>query len=407
MVQQLRGTIRVNGRPLRGAYVEHLVFGFGTGMYMTDNEGRVRIDTDSDEADIRIICQNPVARVLNGDAANIGVYQDRKIDDGDVVDLHLDSHQDDFYAILNRLKIAYEVAFRPLPYFQDLPDPDFPLGRAADLRSTRDQDKRIDVVYPDHSVSPRAWTEPRRLLDNYPLIHLPHRSTKPGNRIFGDSGAQPVLVPAELAHALHFIALTTPQRQMVQGKYLQYILGDLVSGGDGSHGLDKPTTPEVAFIEAVDWYGKTFHDFLRQRQGGTSTLVIPEPITSALQTEYIDSMWTSLTRSVVSSPPIPDSILNLVGKLERFPLPPGVDRLAELATRERRFRRPIVTGDDVEGAVFGAIFVDFAREVGLGLAASIYFEANALNFGQYWTFVDAEYPQHADALEDARIFWKL
>ena len=85
MVQQLRGTIQVNGRPLRGAYVEHLVFGIGTEMYMTDDEGRVRnidsdegIDTDSEEVDIRIICQNPVARVLNGDAANLGVYQRRE-----------------------------------------------------------------------------------------------------------------------------------------------------------------------------------------------------------------------------------------------------------------------------------------------------------------------------------------
>ena len=382
----LRATIQVNGRPLRRAYVEHR-YPFGGEMYMTDDAGRIHngegIDTDSDEADIRIYCQNPVARVLDGDFANFGVKQDRTIRDGAVVNLEFNSHQDDFYAILNRLQIAYEVIFRPLPYFQDLPDQDFPLGRVADLQSTRNQAKRIDVVYPDHSVSPRAWVEPKRLLDNYPLIHLPHRTTEPGNRIFGDSGADPTLIPAELAHALHFSALTPGQREQVQGAYLQYITSDLVAGGDGSHNLAKQTTPEVAFIEAADWFSKTFHEFLRQHQGGSSTLVVPGPITAALRHEYIDFMWASLTRSVLQVAPIPGSAVDLVNIQPRFRLPPGIKQLAEFVRRSRRFRRPIVTGSDVEGAVFGAIFIDFAREVGLPLAASLYFEAQALDFGRY------------------------
>ena len=406
----LRATIQVNGRPLRRAYVEHRYFG-GARMYMTDEEGRFRqgdgIDTDSAEADIRIFCQNPVARVVDGDFANLGVKQDRKVRDGEVVDLNLNSHQDDYYAILNRLQIAYEVVFRPLPYFQSLPNPNFPLGRASTLRITRDQHKRIDVVYPDHSVSPRAWVEPKRLLDYYPLMHLPHRTTEPGNKLFGESGAQPTLISSELAHALHFSTLTFDQRGQVQGAYLQYITSDLVAGGDGSHTLYKRTSPQVAFIEALDWFSNTFHEFLRQHQGGSSTLVAPGPITAAVRREYLDFMWTSLTRSVIQrTQPLPDSAVDLAGVVPRFPIP-GAAHLAETIRRSRIFRRPVVTGSDVEGAVFGAIFVDFAWAVGLPLAASIYFEAGALDFGRYQRYVNDQYPQHADRLETVREFWDL
>ena len=50
------------------------------------------------------------------------------------------------------------------------------------------------------------------------------------------------------------------------------------------------------------------------------------------------------------------------------------------------------------------IFVDFAAAVGLDLAASSHFEANALTFGQYRAFINNRYPEHAAALEEARAF---
>ncbi len=70
-------------------------------------------------------------------------------------------------------------------------------------------------------------------------------------------------------------------------------------------------------------------------------------------------------------------------------------------------RRPNVTGGDVEGAVYSAIFVDFARSVGLDFAASSYFEANAITFGQYITFMNDQHPEHEATLERIRNFWGL
>jgi hypothetical protein len=75
--------------------------------------------------------------------------------------------------------------------------------------------------------------------------------------------------------------------------------------------------------------------------------------------------------------------------------------------RNRQLFRPIVTGGDVEGAVYGAIFVDFAGSVGLDLAASAYFAANAITFGEYRAFIRQKHPEHAETLETVRGFWDL
>jgi len=403
---QINATIQVNGRPLRRAYVEHLVLGVGTGMYMTDLDGRIRsndfdlgVESLTGNADIRVICQNPIVRVLDGNLLNIGVYQDAGIVDGDVVNLNTNAEQDDHYAILNRVQLAYEVAFLPLTFFRSQPSPEFPLGRLATLRATRDQARRIDLSYPDNFPSALAFVEPKRALDNFPLMHLKDRGSD--GRLFGEAGQAPTLIPHELAHALHFSFLTEAKRGTAQDKYLQFLATDVLAGGGGTHNFTMRTSPEVAYIEAGGFYSQLFWEFMRARQGGTSTLVTPEPITAAMQAEFVASEWQRLT--VPRIPLLPALV---------FPgLTPGsgtgLARLKLSSRVERFLRRPTVTGGDVEGAVYSAIFVDFARFVGLDFAASAYFRANALTFGQYREFIRNQHPEHADTLEQVRGFWGL
>jgi hypothetical protein len=387
--------------------VEHIVAGVGTEMYMTDLQGRIRdtygdegIDSFTGNADIRVICQNPVLRVVDGTNFTIGVYQDRAIVDGSTVNLNTNAEQDDYFAILNRAQIAYEVVFRPLRFFQDLDNPDFPLGRKTSLRDTRDKPERIHLSYPDQFPSPRAFVEPKRLGDDFPLIHIKNRTSD--GRLFGEAGSRPTLIPGELAHGLHFSFLSEAQRGRVQDEYVDFILSDVVAGGTGGHSFDARTTPEVAYIEAADWFGQNFLEFMRARQGGTSTLVTPEPITPAIQAEFVTSEWIRLTRPLI--PRIrADVVLG-------FPPAPGAPPRILRPLRfnlARRTARPSVTGGDVEGAVYAAIFVDFASFVGLDFAASAYFEANALTFGQYREFIEREHPEHSEALETVRAFWGL
>jgi hypothetical protein len=59
---------------------------------MTDDSGRVRdgsgdqgIDSLTSRADIRVLCQNSVPRVLDGNRLNLMVYQDKNAGDGSTV----------------------------------------------------------------------------------------------------------------------------------------------------------------------------------------------------------------------------------------------------------------------------------------------------------------------------------
>lgn len=409
---QVKAIIQENGRPLRWAYVEHLVAGIGTEMYITDAEGRIRnkdfdegIDSFTPNADIRIICQNAVLRVVDGGALNIGVYQDKSINDGDTINLNTAAEQRRHYQILNMVQITYEVAFKPLRFFQNLSHPDFPLGRKASLRDTRDQAKRIDLSHPDQFPSPSSFVEPKRLGDNFPLVHIKDRTnTFDAGRLFGDNGAAPTLIPHELPHALHFSFLSETQRGRAQDEYLGFVVSDVVGGGSGTHDFTVRTTPEVAYIEAADWFSANFTEFIRARQGGN--LLRAQAITPELHTEFIDSEWLRLTTSIIPQLPVLGPLGGGggggTGGIGGSPgLRPVLLRVSRL------LRRPTVTGGDVEGAIYGAIFVDFARFVGLDLAASSYFEANALTFGQYRNFINDRHPEHAATLETVRRFWGL
>lgn len=415
---RVKARIQVNGQPLRRAYVEHLVLGVGTGMYMTDLEGRIRdehfdegIDSFSSNADIRIICQNPIVRVVDGKNWNIGIYQDKSIRDGDTVNLNTDHEQRDWYNILNRAQIAYEVSFRPLSFFSGLPKPDFPLGRASTLRATRDQPKRIDLSYPDQfpnqnpfsTMPPLTFVEPKRLGDNFPLMHVKDRSIE--SRLFGDGGAVPMIIPHELTHALHFSFLSEQKRGDAQDDYIGFIIESLAAGGTATHNFTVRTTPEIAYIEAGGWFSQNFSEFMRARQGDTSTIVVPEPITPAIQAEFVASELPLRTAPLLPRPVPAPQLPHLP------PLPGGGGTQPGTAPQPALdihvLHRPVVTSGDVEGAVYSAVFVDFASRVGLDLAASSFFAANALTFGEYQAFINSRHPEHAATIEGVRQFWRL
>lgn len=402
---RVKATIQVSGNPLRRAYVEHIVLGWGTEMYMTDLDGRVR-DTNFDEgidsltpnADIRVICQNPILRVLDGNLVNIGVYQDKSIVDGDAVNLNTNAEQRNHYRILNRAQFAYEVVFRPLSFFRNLSNPDFPLGRKQSLRSTRDQAQRIDLSFPDNFLGPPlSFVEPKRLIDNFPLMHI-----KTGDgRLFGTDGQAPTLIPGELAHAIHFSFLSEIQRGRAQDKYLEFIVASPISGVGPFHDFALRTTAEVAYIEAADWFSQLFMEFMRARPGGFV------PITPTIHAEFVASELARVrtTDSVTRSFGISAGPRIEIGPGGRARFFPAVRSI--LGSFIRLFHQPTVTNGDVEGAVYSAIFVDFANRVGLDFAASSYFEANALTFGQYRDFINTQHPEHSAALEQVRQFWGL
>jgi hypothetical protein len=313
--------IQARGVALPHVYVEHLVLGVGTVMYMTDPDGNVRdddlnkgIDSITPNASIRIICQNPFVRILDGNLANIGVYQDKDIVNGGIVNLNTNAEQDDYFAILNRVYVAYELAFRHLTFFRDLPDPSFPLGRKATLRKTRDQAKRIDMIYPDHSVAPLAWVEPSRLGDKFPLMHI--KSREEDERLFGENGYAATLIPHEFSHALHFSFLSQAQRDRAEHKYGEFIVSSPISGVGPTHNFEVRTTAEVAYIEAGGFYGENFIQFVRSK--GVSMRA--EAITASLQGQFVRSEWLRLARypKVISMIPYAGGVITALENQQIF-----------------------------------------------------------------------------------------
>src|SRR4051794_110561 len=127
---RLLATVQVFGNPLRRAYVEHIVFGVGTNMYMTDDSGRIRdennnlgVDSLTNNADIRILCQNSVVKVLDGkfplSPLPIAVNHDFTINNNTIININTTAEQVDHFRILNRCLAHYERVFRQFRPFSD------------------------------------------------------------------------------------------------------------------------------------------------------------------------------------------------------------------------------------------------------------------------------------------------
>lgn len=394
--------VQVNGNPLRRAYVEHATtVGFLTSkIYMTDNSGRVRdeqgnlgIDAGfSQTVDIRVHCQNTVVRVLDGKRANIAVVQEKTgLGDGATVNLHTNAEQDDHYAILNRCLLAYDIVFRQFRPFSDEPNPDFPMGRVGSLSQTRERTRRIEISHPSQfPLGELAFVEARSGSTGYPLVHIRSRSSD--GRLFGEDGARPTLIPGELGHALHFSRYTTAQRGQIEADYVGWITTELAQGRPGTHAIGVRTNPMVAYLEALDHFAGRFAEFVRNDlQGGGSTLMRPMTPTAETRRAF-------LAQEVSASPVIP--------------LPPGLGGgpIATLDARGQLIPNPGLQGSDDEGSVYGCIFVDFARRVGLRTAVNAYFRSastGAITFGAYKEWVADNRPEHLVALEAAQQTWNL
>jgi hypothetical protein len=354
------------------------------------------VDSWTPQVDIRIHCQNSVVRVLDGKAANIAVTQDKTgLTDGAVVNLNTTAEQNDHFDILERELAAYDVVFRQFRPFSDTSRDEFPLGRLRALDATMNQQNRIEISYPSqHPNDPLAFNEPKSASTGFPLTHLRLRS-KDG-RLFGEvdvsgKSRRPTLVAGELAHALHFSLFSSAKRQQIETDYLGWIFNDLINGGGGTHTTNKVTSPMVAYLEAFDLFSGKFSEHVRvveQGQTTRGTPLAPQTITPQIRQAFI--------AQELSGSPVSDvSVGSLVGNnvVPNAALLPG----------------PSLRGSN-EGAVYGCIFLDFGRRVGLRSAVNAYLKSAAdgvLTFGGYKTWIKNNRPLLLNDLNAAQVTWGL
>lgn len=386
---RLEVTIRINGEAAKRLYVEHVALSFTLGTYITDDSGRVRdnvgdlgIDSITNDADIRILGQNSVAKVVRnfilGTLSETSV--NRRVRDGTIINLRTPAEFVDQFHLLNMAIDNYDNVHRKFPPFANIrTNPDFPLGRQRTLQATKNQTKRIEIAFPDNfppdllSNPILSFTEPAQFATSYPLIHV-----KPQDRadLFRS------LIPSEFSHALHFSGLTGRHRTRITVDYLSFITGSVIGGHGGTHALNVRTTPMVAYLDAMDHFSARFSEFL-QRPSSRDLTIRP------LYRAFIDAEL--INTDTGNTYWLGDRQIFQVGTKRNNIITPG-----------NSFRR-----GDVEGAVYGAIFLDFAERVAPAVAIGTYHQSQALTFGEYRNWIVTNMPLRRAAINEVARTWRL
>ncbi len=424
---RIRGIIKVNdgGRgigggeasPLRCAYVRHEPFG---PTYITDINGVIRdkdgnegIDSLTSSADITIICQNSVARVIDGNdplqrCPVVPTFKITRPTNGSrataTITATIPGVNIDHFRLLNQAFDVYHLVWRQFePFFSA---GIFPLGRNVqdDLETTRNQPKRIELIYPGpiQSLSgiatalglpvPRSgilsYVDAVGTFDNWPRILVQPGSSE--TRLFTGSGTLPngntrgiTLVAAEMAHALHFSLLTQTQRASIRANYLGFLITQAANGLRVTHGIGAQTNPMVAFLEALDHLSHRLLESVRAR-----------------------------LRKYPTSPPLAGRYL-----IDEFkgknPISTRVVRLTvdNTGSQRRMEGRPAtgltLSGSIDEGAIFGGVILSLGLQIGLKEVVEAILASKKTNFGEFRTWFNANHAASSAELDDVVQHWGL
>lgn len=374
-------TVNLRGAPLRRTYVSHFDFfrtpqtlffrTNDTGEVTVANAGRANVTLDptgpNGTITVSVYAQNSVVRVLDGNfPIPVEVKQDFTVANGGTININTDAEKQDHFRIMDACLVVYHTVFRQFSPFRNRNRGDFPFGQAGSIEATRNRLPRIEVVYPDNSPAAVAFVEPVSVGTGYPLIHIKNETID--RRLFGDPRANPpidaTLIPHELAHALYFALMSGITRRSVEVQYMGWITGRIASGLPPFHNTDIATTPFVAWIESLGLFSERFF-FFRNR--------LNPPLSGLGERRAF-----------------PLDELATVPLLEATNLT-GFSQVGHLDTAGNVV--PDVTEDNVEGAVYGAIFLDFARRVGLRNAVDQYLRSsdnNVLTFDDFRNLIITE-----------------
>jgi hypothetical protein len=366
-------TLELRGKPLRHTYVSHFDF-FRvpqTLVFRTNAEGRVTIENanhanvtadptgPSGEITVTVHAQNSVVRVLDGNFPfPVEVSQSFKVKNGGTANINSDREQQDHFRVMDSCRDAYETVFQQFRPFNRSSRGLFPLGKKASAAATRSQPERIEVVYPDRGVQPISYVEPISLTTGYPLLHLKEGVLDAGT------------IAHELAHALHFALMSATTRASVEAQYLAWLTSRVAAGQPPFHNIDLATSPLIAWLEALGHFAERFFTYSKGEgkslSGGTRR--------------------SGFFRDELSDTP---SLRSMPGYLQVGKIEQGVVV-------------PKLTGENVEGALYGAVFLDFARRVGLRGAVGQVFDSAAdsvLNLDDFRNMIIRETDSDADIRE--------
>ncbi|MFZ1784061.1 MAG: hypothetical protein WAU23_02570 [Ferruginibacter sp.] len=376
--------ITENGNPLRRAYVEHIAFGISIGIAITDNNGSFQFEAGplANQIDIRIHAQNTVVRVVNGDRFNTGISINKRVANGDQINIISTTDFWDQFRILNIMQEVYDKVWRAYVPYSRSSRGDFSLGLTNNnIRSTFASNKRIELSFPDHfNPDPNSanWVEPAGAANAMqPLMHIRNESTATVSPLFSTPKNAWGVLSHEAGHAFHFAAFPEVKRVEIETRYLAYILSHI---GNAGHDLDVATDPFIAYIEAVAEFSQRFFFF--------ATFIKPNLAGSDLRRAF--------TRDELGIHEMRDSRdINV----------PNFQHVAE--TNGNSFT-PLITGNNKEGAVYGAIFLDFGKRIGLKAAVNYVLASGATTFAEFRSHVIGKnVAAHTAAINEVRTTWEM
>lgn len=303
---------------------------------------------------IGVHCQNSVIRVLEASGVDLEIIVEKKIQNGGVLNLtqsDLGSHYDHF-RILTQCIDVYDRVWRQFRPYNRANRNAFPLKRRASIQSTFDSSEFAQVTYP--SLNPGlTFVEPADPGNNgLPLVHLEDNAND--TRLFG---SPPIIMPHELGHVYHFSAMDLTTRAAIELNYVGFILNNITNA---FHGPNIRTTQFVAFIEAIGIFSERFYFF--------SKLIRPDLTGVELRKAFWKDELSTQSLSASTA------------------LGPHYTNVGILNTRNQ-LTSSLIKAKDVEGRVYGAIYLHLAKKIGLREVVGLVMDSKALTFDDFKAYV--------------------
>lgn len=353
-------TVTLDGAPLRHTFVSYQPDFEDPIFELTNDDGRVRFAdlAKTAKVDLFVHAQNLAVRMLDGGTtSNVEKsIRFRQRSSGRTLKITERDDYHPYFVIMQRCYDVYSVVFRPIAPFNGASRRSYPWAGSTKPVHDLKRNPSVDCRYPE-TVAPGnlPWVQPQSVMGGRPLMHL--KPQKVDRRLFGTTKRPATTVPHEFAHAVHFAMLSSKQRWWLAAKYGFWIAKELATGNSGTHRTDKKTAPLIAYTEAIGIFAQRFYLF--------ATEVRPDLAGARLRGAFVED--------------------ELSGDPALAKLQPGY---VKIGTRMASGAiKPHLTGASMEGAVYGAIFLDLASRTSLANAINFYLRCGGNDFDEYASYV--------------------
>jgi hypothetical protein len=346
----ITGTIYIDNSPLKRTFLKHYSPTYPLGrIFQTDDNGCVTLSTSGNQTEtvtVTVFCQNPVVRVLDGDKFGLPLTQEVSFRDREIV--QITGSKSRHFLVLQQCLDAYDLGLREFPPYNQEGCGDFPFGRKGVSDGAINVLSKIELSFPDHFPSPLSFVEPASVRTVFPLMRIKDSD----RRLFDPDVCKRTLISHELTHALHFAYLPLRLRVAVERRYALWLGERVLKGQPPFHGIAVATSPFIAYIEAFPLFVERY--------------VIHKITNPSLSGLSLHQGFFNAERKRTAG-----NVMELKGR-------------------------------DVEGAVMGALFIDFADSplTGLDFVVNSYIISGALSFDDYRNFI-----RSSEGVNSERSLW--